>query len=52
MSKTDVNGTLLKKNMDKYSVQTIVVRTHPLVELCVHGHNKNDGSVWAAQWGQ
>lgn len=26
--------------------------THPLIQLRVHGHNEDDGSVWAAQWSQ
>lgn len=26
--------------------------TDPLIELSVHGHDEDDGSMWAAQWSQ
>lgn len=33
-------------------VQCNELITDPLIQLCVHSHDKNDGSVWAAQWSQ
>lgn len=29
-----------------------LMETHSLIQLCVHGHNKDDGGMWAAQRSQ
>lgn len=28
------------------------IETHPVIQLCVHGHNEDDGSMRTAQWSQ
>lgn len=36
----------------KLGMMGYLMETHSLIQLCVHGHNKDDGGMWAAQWSQ